>query len=369
MMVLSTLRLVGMVAWLSGVFSGKGVARSADAEVADLSEGQRATHTGKEPEGPGDGKAQAVDNQFTAVDGRSTSAESSAEYPRGTQLIEGVKRSGGHGQPQHNTAEPEGPGSSESPKVGMRLTAVNSKPTGEELLAEYPRGTQALRMEQCGECLGHQPQDVSSSEESEEKEQENTTSSPPSTNSLLGLNTSLGGVAPGGESMSMETLIDSASPPVHTQVHAAVPPASIKKGPKKGIPGLKGWHKCQGQASLKPQEVVMKRRAEMKSKLGDLRVWSLAFTQVMGRRPRAIDLFSGEGGMAHGLALAGFEVRARELVARPYHTRHPRVTLEMGDALEADLSWADVVFASPPCQSYTTLTKAGGGRQSRRSCA
>ena len=75
MMVLSTLRLVGMVAWLSGVFSGKGVARSADAEVADLSEGQRATHTGKEPEGPGDGKAQAVDNQFTAVDGRSTSAE------------------------------------------------------------------------------------------------------------------------------------------------------------------------------------------------------------------------------------------------------------------------------------------------------
>ena len=80
MMVLSTPGLVGMVVWLSGVFSEEGVARSTDAEVVDLSEGQRATHTGKEPEGPG---------------------------------------------------------SSESPKVGMRLTAVNSKPTGGELLAEY----------------------------------------------------------------------------------------------------------------------------------------------------------------------------------------------------------------------------------------
>ena len=77
------------------------------------------------------------------------------------------KWNGGLRQPQHRTAEPEGPGSSESPKVGMRLTAVNSKPTGEELLAEYPQGTQVLRMEQCGECLEHQPQDVSSSKESE----------------------------------------------------------------------------------------------------------------------------------------------------------------------------------------------------------
>ena len=52
----------------------------------------------------------------------------------------------------------------------------------------------------------------------EEEEQENTTSSPPTTNSLQCEKHSLGGVAPGGESRSVTTLIDSTSPPVHAQV-------------------------------------------------------------------------------------------------------------------------------------------------------
>jgi hypothetical protein len=139
-------------------------------------------------------------------------------------------------------------------------------------------------------------------------------------------------------------------------VHPALPLLSVKPPVKGGIPGLQGWSKCQGQASLLPQWEVMRQRGEMTSALGELRVWALAFTHLSGRRPRAIDLFSGEGGMAHGLALAGFEVRCCELVVRPYHTCHPNVSLVLGDALTMDLSWADVVFASPPCQGYTTLT-------------
>ena len=101
-----------------------------------------------------------------------------------------------------------------------------------------------------------------------------------------------------------------ASPPV---VLVAPPPAKANK-PRKGIMGLCGWSKCGGDSNLVPQPVIVQRRADMRAALSGLRVWGLAFSQVHGRKPRAYDLFTGEGDMAHGLALAGFEVRGVELV-------------------------------------------------------
>jgi hypothetical protein len=132
-----------------------------------------------------------------------------------------------------------------------------------------------------------------------------------------------------------------------------------KKGRVKYV-GLRGWVKCKGDAFLKSQDQILKKRVVVSQSLSKLRIWALLFALLVGRRPVAADLFCGEGGMSHGLALAGFDVDAVDIVARPKFTQHPNVTFILGDALKVDLSKYDIVFASPPCQSFSTMKYAAG---------
>lgn len=68
-------------------------------------------------------------------------------------------------------------------------------------------------------------------------------------------------------------------------------------------------------------------------------------------RPVAYDLFCCAGGAAKGLWDAGFIVRGFDIEQQPNYPF--RFSCE--DALEADLSGASFVWASPPCQKYTAL--------------
>ena len=119
--------------------------------------------------------------------------------------------------------------------------------------------------------------------------------------------------------------------------------------------GLRGWRRCEGEQHLRPLSDMLDLKASMSRSLSTLREWALAFALLVGRRPRACDLFCGEGGISQGLALAGFDVVAVDLVGSPHFTAHPHVTFAKGNALEMELSGFDVVFASPPCQAHSTM--------------
>lgn len=66
---------------------------------------------------------------------------------------------------------------------------------------------------------------------------------------------------------------------------------------------------------------------------------------------RLADLYSGGGGAAAGYARAGFEVVGFDIVRQHVYP----FEFHRADALDVDLSGFDVVHASPPCKTHTSL--------------
>lgn len=97
------------------------------------------------------------------------------------------------------------------------------------------------------------------------------------------------------------------------------------------------------------------------------------------KKPTAIDLFSGCGGLTEGLVQAGFRVIAgaelRPEARAAYKANHPRVSL-FEDVREVSLSsiqkrrkiekgQLDLLAACPPCQGFSTLRTRNHGNPAR----
>ncbi len=102
----------------------------------------------------------------------------------------------------------------------------------------------------------------------------------------------------------------------------------------------------------------------------------------MRKRPIAVDLFSGAGGLSEGLRQAGFNVvgavEVDELACSTYKLNHPRVKIwetditrltgaAMMKALKLKPGDLDLLAACPPCQGFSTMRTKNGTRRNRDS--
>ena len=95
-------------------------------------------------------------------------------------------------------------------------------------------------------------------------------------------------------------------------------------------------------------------------------------------KPKAIDLFSGCGGLTLGLKQAGFRVIAAvendDLAVETYRANHHRVKVWPKDIRKLPVSFVmqhhglmkgqlDLLAGCPPCQGFSSITKLNGKKR------
>lgn len=105
-----------------------------------------------------------------------------------------------------------------------------------------------------------------------------------------------------------------------------------------------------------------------------------AFGRIRRRKPRAVDLFSGAGGLSEGLRQAGFKVlgaiEVDPLACATYRLNHHGVRVWESDIrrltgtailrdLKLEKGELDLLAACPPCQGFSTMRTKNGSRRNR----
>src|SRR6266849_2961791 len=100
---------------------------------------------------------------------------------------------------------------------------------------------------------------------------------------------------------------------------------------------------------------------------------------MTNRKPTAVDLFAGCGGLTLGLHNAGFRVlgavEISPLAVETYKENHPRVKVWQSDIrrlvarqvmkeLRLRPGELDVLAGCPPCQGFSTITTLNGSQRS-----